>query len=49
VCCGLHHKHTAPPPWSPQVLFFSFTTIIGIMIGTCYFVFSVGGIRLNGI
>lgn len=40
-------------PWWKQItaaqifIVLSFSTIIGIMIGTAYFVFSVGAIRLN--
>jgi hypothetical protein len=32
-----------------QVLFFSFTLIIGLMLGTFYLVLQSGGIRLNGV
>lgn len=34
---------------TPQQLFivFSFSTIIGLMLATCYVVFLAGGIRIN--
>jgi hypothetical protein len=42
--------HSASPPCPPlQVLFLSFSTIIGIMIGTFFIVVNTGAVRLAGI
>lgn len=53
ICGSTAHLCLRPPMAHPcactQLLVFSFSLIIALMVGTFYFVFSVGGVRLNGI